>query len=296
MNAPKTDPGKKLVSRLNACGAFLVLSGLFHIPVWLFWGGDWEGSVSWRKPILFGISTGATLLSIAWIYPRLRPRDLDTGLYSLLGLSLVAEVALITLQQWRGVESHFNHATQFDATVERWMTYLIVFATVVLVDLTVRSFGHVGALNDQKMAIRAGLTFLVTSCLIGFAILLHGETQLRLGENPSIYGQAGVTKFPHGVAIHAIQLLPIACWYFTKLGIPLEKRIQLVRFLIAATSAFLAFSLIQTYAGRARFDLTITSALPLTASLIFLAPVVKTILQTKWSRLLTVRAGSVASD
>ena len=86
-----------------------MLSGLAHLGVWLFLGGQWEGPVSWRKPILFGISTGMTVLSIGWLVPKLRPSKIDMFLSAGLGISLVVEVALITVQQWRGVASHFNH-------------------------------------------------------------------------------------------------------------------------------------------------------------------------------------------
>ena len=41
---------------LLVTGLGLFLLGLFHVAVWGFAGGAWEGPVSWRKPILFGTS------------------------------------------------------------------------------------------------------------------------------------------------------------------------------------------------------------------------------------------------
>ena len=108
---------------LGAC--VLICSGLFHVVVWLIDRGPWDGDVAWRKPILFGLSTGFTVLSIGWLYPKLKPYPFDRILCGLFTSSMVAEVALITVQQWRGVASHFNHATPFDSSVERLMTYLI---------------------------------------------------------------------------------------------------------------------------------------------------------------------------
>ena len=104
-------------------GALLVLSGLIHVFVWLILGGEWEGSVSWRKPILFVVSTGLTVLSVAWIYPKLRPRKWDSVLCGLFGFAMVAEVALITIQQWRGEASHFNRSSPLNTLIESWMTY-----------------------------------------------------------------------------------------------------------------------------------------------------------------------------
>ncbi len=125
---------------LHLAGVLLVASGIFHVFVWQLLGGDWEGPVSWRKPILFGISTGATLLSIAWFFDKLRPANLDVSLCRTLSITLVLEVALITLQQWRGQASHFNHNSTFDTFVEYSMTALIVIATLVLLHLTWRAF------------------------------------------------------------------------------------------------------------------------------------------------------------
>ena len=167
---------------------------------------------------------------------------------------MVAEVALITIQQWRGVASHFNRSTAFDTLVENWMTFLIVIATFVLAEFTRRCFVSLSAANDLKLAIRGGMAFLMASCLIGFAILFYGNFQVRVGADPSTFGQAGITKFPHGLAIHAVQIFPLACWLLEKAGIPLDRRTLITGFLIASTTRFLVFSLVQTLSGKARFD------------------------------------------
>jgi len=105
----------------------------------------------------------------------------------------------------------------------------------------------------------------MVSCLIGFAILFHGNAQVTAGNDPSIYGKAGVTKFPHGVAIHTLQLFPLACWLMTKLGLPIEQRTRLIVYLIASTTTLLLFSIIQTLSGQSRFDLTFGGGLCLAA-------------------------------
>jgi len=57
---------------LIGAGILLVLLGMLHVPVWMMDGSDWEGRVSWRKPILFGVSTGMTLWSLGWIVGALK--------------------------------------------------------------------------------------------------------------------------------------------------------------------------------------------------------------------------------
>jgi hypothetical protein len=268
-------------------GALLVLSGVIHVGVWLVLGGDWEGSISWRKPILFGLSTGMTVLSIAWVYPKLRAWKWDLFLFGSFGLAMVAEVALITMQQWRGEASHFNHTSPLNALVENWMTYLIVFATLVLVDFTRRCFLSLDAPSDLKLAIRGGMTFLIVSCLIGFAILFYGQSRTSLGADPSTIGQAGVAKFPHGIAIHAIQLFPLLCWLMWKLGIPLNQRFQMTVLCLASTGTFLIFSLFQTLNGKSRFDLDPVGQILLLVAALLLLPVAVSILY-RWIRQLII--------
>lgn len=283
MTSPSFNP--RLPQKLlYIAGVLLLLSGLAHVVVWLFLGGEWEGAVSWRKPILFGISTGLTVLSAAWLYPKIRPWRWDAYLCGTFGFALVAEVTLITMQQWRGVGSHFNHATAFDKLVENWMTYLIVFATVVLAEFTRRSIVSLVAPSDLKLAIRGGMAFLMASCLIGFAILFYGNAQVEIGADPSTFGRAGVTKFLHGVAIHAIQILPLVCWLLAKVGIPLAGRTRITGFLIASATAFLMFSLVQTLSGKARFDVTFSGTFLLFLTVIFLVPTICELVGFLWAR------------
>ena len=46
------------------CAALLMVSGLFHGLVYLVDGGGWDGPLSWRKPTVFGLSFGITLLTL----------------------------------------------------------------------------------------------------------------------------------------------------------------------------------------------------------------------------------------
>jgi hypothetical protein len=76
---------------------------------------------------------------------------------------------------------------------------------------------------------------------------------------PTTYGKAGVVKFPHGVAIHAIQLLPAVCWWLTRIGVSLPQRIVVLRGLNLSVGLLLAYSIVQTLQGRSRSDLSLPS-------------------------------------
>src|SRR5437762_11734492 len=47
-------------------GALLLVSGLIHLGILVIGGGSWEGPLSLRKAMTFGLSFGLTLITIAW--------------------------------------------------------------------------------------------------------------------------------------------------------------------------------------------------------------------------------------
>jgi hypothetical protein len=256
---------------LFCAGGILLASGFFHVLVWLVDGGSLSGSVSWRKPILFGVSAGVTLLSIGWLVGKLRRRAGDFWLLSAFGVAMLVEVGLITLQQWRGVPSHFNRSTPFDANVLLLIESLIVFVTIVIAYLTWRCFRPLATQTDMTLAIRGGMALLLFSCLLGFVLVAHGNHQVTLGQPPEVFGAAGVMKFPHGTPMHAIQFLPFLAWVLRKLRVEQRKCFLAVAGALTSVSSFTAYSLLQTFTGRARFDLWWLSAVLLVASAIFLS-------------------------
>ena len=239
---------------LAVWGVILVASGLAHVGVWVVLGGPWEGPVTWRKPILFGISGGLTSISLGWAWSKLPRRRGDEWLARLTAWALVIEVALIDLQRWRGVASHFNRQTQLDSWLYDVMGGLILFVTIVIIDLTVRwCRGRPAVAADMLLAGRSGLVLLAVSCLLGIWASVHGDMQMAAGRPPGVFGAAGVVKFPHGVVIHAIQGLPFIAWAARRGGLGERARTLLVAAAAAASVLLLSYALAQTLAGRPRF-------------------------------------------
>jgi hypothetical protein len=275
-NAPEIDASPWWADRrgrpLVVLGLKRVASGIAQQPVWAVLGGPWEGPVTWRKPILFGISGGLTAISLGWVWSLLPRRPGDVLLATATAWALFVEVFLIDLQRWRGVGSHFNRDTPLDSFLFDAMGVLIVAVTLVIADLTWRLVVRRPALAaDMLLATRVGMGLLLVSCLLGIWVGMHGEARMEQGLEPTRLGTAGVPKFPHGVVIHAVQWLPALAWAARRARIAEPARWWLVALACAGSTLLLVFALAQTALGRARFDVVPMSAAVLGVALAGLA-------------------------
>lgn len=235
---------------------FLLALGLLHIPIQLLSDAPWGDPISYRKPILFGISTGLTLGSLLLLMNELRPRYSDPWIRSLLCISLVIEVLLITLQAWRKVPSHFNHSTIQNAAIELGMLICVLLAVGIILGLTVRTFqsnSFLKAVPERIVAQRFGMLFLMISCGIGIGITLIGYYLLLNGQSPELLGKSGVLKFPHGATLHAIQILVLWSWVCAVFGS--SHGPASVAWLATAHLWFLIYSLRQTLLGMNRWEI-----------------------------------------
>jgi hypothetical protein len=234
---------------------FLLALGLLHIPIQLASDLPWEDPKSYRKPILFGISTGLTLGSLLLLMSDLRPRRWDPYMRGLLCGTLVAEVLLITVQSWRRVPSHFNRSTIVDASIETGMLVCILLAVAVIFALTVRSFRQDAFPNASAariLAQRSGMVFLVLSCVLGIGITVMGNFLMINGGSPEILGSKGILKFPHGIVLHAIQTLVLWALICDVFGS--ARGVSSVAWLSASHLSFLIYALRQTFLGRSRWE------------------------------------------
>src|SRR4051812_11488710 len=101
--------GRRVERIAYVVGALLLASGLIHLAILVLGGLSWEGPLSFRKPMAFGFSFGVTLITIVWTasFVTLGERTRAVLLYGFTAAS-VFETALVSLQTWRGVPSHFN--------------------------------------------------------------------------------------------------------------------------------------------------------------------------------------------
>jgi len=239
-------------------GLALAVSGLAHIVVWLVVGGPLTGPVSWRKPIVFGLSGGITTLSLAWVVsalPATRERAVWVRLYV---VTMAIEIGLITMQAWRGVSSHFNAETTLDSAIFVVMGLLIAVASMAMIRWTWLAWRLPVRDLAEHRARAYGMLALVGSLAVGQWMAAHGS-MVTAGAikavAPNVYGAAGLMKIPHAVGLHALQVLPLLAFLLYRAGLPAARRARAVGLAASGYGLLFLAALAQTLAGRLPWDL-----------------------------------------
>ena len=201
-----------------AIGGLLVLSGLIHLAVLLMSGSSWEGPLSLRKPTTFGLSFGLTLINVTFVasFVSLSNRT-RTVLVGVFAGACVLETFLVSMQAWRGVPSHFNTETPFDATVAQTLAVGGFALVAVIVALTILAFRDRTPLRPVlRQAVRAGLVALVAAQVAGAVMIGTGVRHVIQGNPELAYTTGGWLKPVHAVLMHGILVLPLLAWSISK--------------------------------------------------------------------------------
>lgn len=208
----------------------LIVSGLVHLGVLVVSGGSWTGPLSMRKPTTFGLSFGLTLASVCWATSLLAlPARARTALLGAYTAASVVEVALVTMQAWRGVPSHFNYETGFDTAVSMTLAAGGVVLVATVLGWTSYALRRAAdAAPSLRLALRSGFVLLVVALGVGAAMIVTGVTTARTDQQLA-YTTAGALKPAHAVAMHAVLVLPLLAWLLTFTAWPQRVRSTLVR-------------------------------------------------------------------
>jgi hypothetical protein len=175
-----------------------------------------------RKAATFGLSFGLTLATVAWVSHLVpwtgRSRNVLLGAFT---VTSVVETALVSMQAWRGVPSHFNFQTGFDTAVSMSLAAGGFVIIVTIVGMTLAAF-RAGSRQTpaMRLAVRFGFATLLVALAVGAAMIAAGSAAAR-GPDPSIaYETAGFLKPAHAVTMHAILVIPALAWLlsFTRWG------------------------------------------------------------------------------
>ena len=218
-------------------GALLLVSGLVHLATLVVTGGSWEGPVSLRKPVTFGFSFGLTLITIVWVsrFLKLGARARPALLAAFTAAS-VLETALVSLQAWRGVPSHFNVETGFDAWVTRGLAGGGIALVVMILAMTTAAFRRAEWVPaSMRLAVRAGFLALCGAMAAGAVMIARGMMLVAQGAADTAYRTGGFLKPVHGVLMHGILVLPLLAWLAALGGWSERQRLRMV---IAAVSGY----------------------------------------------------------
>jgi len=185
---------------LYVTGFVLITSGVFHAGVLIGTGGTFQGDVSFRKAITFGEAFGLTAISLSWFLTFLpKKRLLWWTLGGVYVAATLTEVFLISMQVWRGVPSHFNNSTSFDAAVFAIMGISIALHLPLIVGVLIASFTSLKAPASLKWAIRGCMLIFIAAQVFGIFMITM---------NSHMVAPAGSMKGPHAIALHSLQILP----------------------------------------------------------------------------------------
>lgn len=252
---------------LYRIGGLLLLSAVVHLAVLLLSGGSWSGALSWRKPILFGESFGLTAISLAWILGFLPRRPVLGWLIAApTGLAVLGEVVWVSLQQWRGVPSHFNFSTPFDQTAFVLGGGVLIGITGVgILAIFAWCLVSLQAPGCIAWAIRIGLLLLLAAQGLGGLLIQNGlgrvfdpetgEFQRAALDAAHVRGEAGELKLPHALSLHAIQVLPLLSFFLLFAPWSERRRTRTLLGGAAGYSGMVALATAQALSGRAPLDL-----------------------------------------
>ena len=211
-------------------GGVLIASGLAHLVVAALEPRPWDGPLSWRKAVTFGLSFGTTLGAITWVSSSLQLRErVRTWLLAVFAVDCVVEVAGITVQAWRHVPSHFNTETRFDTAIAMSLALggAVLVATLGTMAVTALR-GRVDGPPSVRLAVRAGFALLMAGLAAGVAMIVRGETLIGSGHRAQAYAEAGFLKWFHAVTLHAVFVLPALAWLLGRTGLDERGRTRVV--------------------------------------------------------------------
>ncbi len=211
----------------------------------------------WLKPLKFEVSIFIFLLTLGWMIrfypPGFRPAE---WVARTAALAMAVEIALVNLQAARGVTSHFNNSTLFDAIVFNTMGLFILLNSFAAARLAWLYWTAPPSTLAPGLlwGIRWGLVLLLAGSIEAgpmLARLAHTVGAADGGAGLPLVNWSvahGDLRAAHAMGLHGMQALPLAGW--------LVERWKLARPAALVSGAALAYTVIfllllwQALAGR----------------------------------------------
>jgi len=236
----KPDAVARLWARLYGVNRWLVLSAaaytiLFIITLALSIVDTRHiiGSPVWLKPMKFAISSILYCATLVWMLSFVEKKQFWVKLVGTgTAITLLVEVVLIVMQAVRGVRSHFNFTTPFDATVFSIMGSFIMIAWVLNLIAAVLLLRQKFQDSAFAWSLRLGLLITAVGAALGFSMTSPTPGQMAVmqaGNMPQFIGahsvgvadggtglpltgwstEGGDLRIAHFVGLHALQFVPV---------------------------------------------------------------------------------------
>ena len=264
--------GQRVERAAYIVGALLMASGLIHLAMLVITGASWVGPVSLRKPTTFGLSFGLTLVTVTWVASFLplskRARSSLLGGFT---AACAIETALVSLQAWRGVPSHFNMETTADAIVARTLAGGGGVLVAIIVVLTLKAFrANPRVPGSMRLAIQIGLVTLVCAVVVGALMIARGMMLVFAGDPQTAYATGGALKPTHGVTMHASLVLPALAWLLSFANWSEQRRLTAVLVAAAGYLVFAGVVAVGNVSGVELYDMPLASMILLALSALLL--------------------------
>lgn len=255
-------------------GAFLLVVMLVHIAALVITGTAVTGPVSLRKPATFAETGWLAAWSVALILPNLRMRAWQEHVVGAGTLLFgVGETAIIGVQAWRGVPSHYNFTTPLDTALMRGgaagTAGVFLVSVLVLLAAALRA-RHVS--RSVRLGVCAGAVVLLVGCAIGFVMVFNNSgvyqgsvgadfrsaTSGYLGPDPATVGPEYLLVRPatdggdlvalHAIGVHGLFLLAVPAVLLARTALSDARQLQ--RTVVAVTSVVTAIGVLLVHALR----------------------------------------------
>lgn len=235
-----------------AC-AVMIAVGIWPDPVHIL------GVSRWLKPFKFFVSVAIFMFTTAYALRQLKPVAPTRRIAIAITACLSIENLLITMQSIRGVPSHFNNSTPFDAIVFGVMGFTIVANTLAVIWLMTQLFRNARPLHPAILwGWRFGVILAIVGSLQGFVMVARAAHTIGAadGTGPGLpllnwSMQFGDLRIAHFIGIHGYQALPIAGYLLARSETP--RAPLLLALVFAAYLGLTLLLLLQALSGKPLF-------------------------------------------
>jgi hypothetical protein len=216
------------------------------------------GAPLWFKPLKFSLSIALYGAALAWMLSRLPGGTMRRAGW-IITAGAVLEMVIIVGQAARGVRSHFNTDSGFDAALYSIMGVTITVVWLATLSIALRFLRERSDDRVTSSAVRLGLLVGLAGMAIGFLISANDGHAVGVPDGgPGLFlvgwsTTGGDLRIGHFVGMHALQVLPLLAAGLAPVGrgrLDETARVRIVRIAAAGYAGAVALVTWQALRGQ----------------------------------------------